>query len=247
MGTVTLYQAVELIIVVFIADLLERRHPGHPVDRRRDLPLNLFALSVVIVAGEAWKSVLLSGLGLIGFAGPSQVLPRIALPWPVRIVIGAIVADFALYWVHRLMHTNRLAWRTHVFHHTIEHLWWLSGSRTSLTHLFLFAVPQVFIAYALLGLSPAEAGITFGIGIVVNVWIHTNISVDIGPLRWLFITPDYHRIHHGARGLSRKNLAFVLTVWDRMFGTYADPEKAGEFPLGFAPIRNNLFRMIIGI
>ena len=246
MEKTTLYQAVEFAIVIFTAECLERRRPGHSVDRRRDLPLNLLALSVVIFAGEAWKSVLLKGFGLNGLAGSVQALPAAVLPGPVKIVIGAILADFALYWVHRLMHVNRLAWRTHVFHHTIDNLWWLSGSRTSVTHLFLFAVPQVLIVYVLLQLSPVEAGIAFGLGIVVNVWIHTNITVDIGPLKWLFITPDYHRVHHGTGGLSRKNLAFILTVWDRMFGTYADPEKVGEFRLGFAPLRRNLVRMIIG-
>lgn len=247
MEKATLYQAVEFAIVIFTAEFLERRRPGHSVDRGRDLPLNLLALSVVIFAGEAWKSVLLKGVGLSGLTGYAQAWPLASLPWLVKIVLGTILADFALYWVHRLMHANRLAWRTHVFHHTIEHLWWLSGSRTSVTHLFLFAAPQVFIVYVLFQLSQVESGIAFGIGIVVNVWIHTNITVDIGPLKWLFITPDYHRVHHGARGLSRKNLAFVLTVWDRMFGTYADPEKVGEFQLGFAPLRSNLVRMIIGV
>lgn len=101
-------------------------------------------------------------------------------------------------------------------------------------HLLLFAVPQVFIGYYLLELAPLEAGIAFSAGVVVNIWIHANIWVDLGPLEWIFITPNYHRIHHGAKDFSSKNLGFILTIWDRIFGTYVDPKLVGkDFALGF--------------
>jgi hypothetical protein len=47
-----LYQIVTLILIVLLLDLFERRQPGHSVDRQWDLPLNILALLVVIVAGE---------------------------------------------------------------------------------------------------------------------------------------------------------------------------------------------------
>jgi sterol desaturase/sphingolipid hydroxylase (fatty acid hydroxylase superfamily) len=135
-----------------------------------------------------------------------------------------------------------------MFHHSIQELWWLSGSRTSATHLFLFAVPQVFLGYFLLELAPFEAGIAFSAGVVVNIWIHSNIWVDLGLLERVLVTPNYHRIHHGSRGLSSKNLGFILTVWDRMFGTYADPQLVGkDFALGFVSTQKRLFRMLVGV
>jgi sterol desaturase/sphingolipid hydroxylase (fatty acid hydroxylase superfamily) len=49
------------------------------------------------------------------------------------------------------------------------------------------------------------------------------------------------------RGFSNKNLGFVLTIWDRMFGTYLDPKLIGkDFGLGFVSTRKHLFRMIVG-
>ena len=75
-----------------------------------------------------------------------------------------------------------------------------------------------------------------------------NIRVDLGPLQEIFITPNYHRVHHGARGLSNKNLGFILTIWDRMFGTYVSPQSVGKgFALGFIPARKRLLRMIVGL
>ncbi len=241
-----LYQAITLIAVVLIFDLLERSRPGHPVDRRKDLGLNVLAIIVVIVAGEAWQWLILSAFKTADLIG--SLTARVQnIPGVAKICLGLVLADFSLYWVHRGMHWNGLLWRTHVFHHSIEHLWWLSGSRTSITHLFLFALPQVLIAYVLLRLSPQEAGIAFSIGVLVNIWIHTNLWVDLGPLEWLFITPNYHRVHHGGRGLIRTNLGFIFTVWDRMFGTYTDPRsKEKNIVLGFVPTRNRLIRMIVG-
>jgi sterol desaturase/sphingolipid hydroxylase (fatty acid hydroxylase superfamily) len=241
-----IYQAVTLMAVVFIFDSLERSRPGHIVDRGKDLGLNILAIIVVIVAGEAWQWLILSAFRTSVFLWPAAYAPQ-RISSIIRICFGLVLADFSLYWVHRGMHWNGLLWRTHVFHHSIEHLWWLSGSRTSITHLFLFAFPQVFIAYVLLRLSPQEAGIAFSIGVFVNIWIHTNIWVKLGPLEWLFITPNYHRLHHGGRGLIRTNLGFIFTIWDRIFGTYTDPESRDRnIPLGFVPTRNRLIRMIIG-
>ncbi|HEX8949909.1 MAG TPA: sterol desaturase family protein [Dissulfurispiraceae bacterium] len=242
----SLLQSAALFAIVLLCDFLERRRPARRVDRRHDLLLNIAALLIVIVAGEIWKGMLLNGLEMFN-PGEIPFLSGLrGLPGGVKIALGIIAADFCLYWVHRAMHGPGL-WRTHAFHHSISELWWLSGSRTSTLHLLLFALPQVFLAYYILDLSPGEAGVAFSFGVVVNVWIHTNIWVDLGPLEWLLITPNYHRMHHGAKGLSRKNLGFVLTIWDRVFGTYADPRVSGkDIPLGFVPTRKRLLRLIIG-
>jgi sterol desaturase/sphingolipid hydroxylase (fatty acid hydroxylase superfamily) len=244
--TQQLYQALTLVGVVLIFDYLERRRPGYSIDRKLDLPLNVLALLIVIIAGEVWKTLLVNGLDAVNLAKVFSPAALHRLPGAVKIVLGLIFADFCLYWVHWAMHRPRL-WPTHAFHHSIAELWWLSGARTSVAHLFLFAAPQIFLAYYLFKLSPVEAGVAFSIGVVVNVWIHVNIRVNLGPLEWILITPDYHRIHHGARGLSRKNLGFVFTIWDRMFGTYVNPHSKGkDYDLFAVSSRKGMLRMVVG-
>ncbi len=241
------FQTITLVAVVLIFDFLERLRPGHAVNRRRELPLNLLALTIVAVAGEMWKELLLKGGVALDLVNVFSSFRLKDLPGVVKILFALVFADLCLYWVHRGMHWKGLLWRTHTFHHSIEQLWWLSGSRTSLTHLFLFAVPQILIGYFLLQMSPREAGVAFSVGVAVNIWIHANIWVNLGPLAWLFITPNYHRVHHGSGALVRKNLGFIFTIWDRIFGTYIDPRSMGQdFALGFIPTRNRLFRMIVG-
>jgi len=245
MGPDRLYSAATLIAVAVAADIMERRRPGFAVDRRRELPLNAAAMLVVIFAGEACKALALAGLLVFG-PGIFSHNFLWELPSAAKLALAIVLTDLALYWVHRAMHRQPL-WRTHAFHHSIAEIWWLSGSRTSVAHLFLFAVPQLFIAYFLLGLSPLELAAAFSFGVLVNIWIHTNLWVELGGLEKIFITPNFHRIHHGAQGLTNKNLAFVFTFWDRLFGTYVSPETTGkDFALFPVPTGSRLLRMMIG-
>ena len=240
------YESITLVLFVLLVDYFERSRPGFVVNRKQNLSLNIMAFLVVVVAGEAWKVLLLRGFDLLLF-GKALSFPTLhGQSSMVKIFVGVVLADFCLYWVHRAMHRPAL-WPTHIFHHSIEQLWWLSGSRTSVTHLLFFAVPQIFIGYYLLAFTPGEAGVALSIGVVVNIWIHANLRVSLGPVEWLIITPNFHRVHHGARGLSNKNLGFVFTLWDRIFGTYVDPRVKGKlFPLGYATTRGRILRMLIG-
>ncbi|MDD5674772.1 MAG: sterol desaturase family protein [Chitinivibrionales bacterium] len=242
-----LIQIIIFFTAIFVFTLLERFRPGFSINKKQDLLLNVFSLLIVIFAGEYLKALVSAGYKAVNLSALLSGNPFPDFPGPAKIVLAVLLTDCSLYWVHRAMHTKFL-WRTHKYHHSIGQIWWLSGSRTSLVHLFLFAIPQIFIGYYLLRLTSAQALVPVCFGIVVNLWIHTNIWVNLGPLNRLLITPNYHRIHHGARGLGNKNLGFVLTIWDRMFGTYLDTQTTGkDFKLFPVPTKERLLAMILGI
>jgi sterol desaturase/sphingolipid hydroxylase (fatty acid hydroxylase superfamily) len=243
------WETVALLGAIAVFDTWERRRPGYAIDRRHHLRLNIAALVVVIVFSEAWKVSILATLRAVDLASSIAWLqPVHSLPSMPKMILLVALVDLMLYAVHRAMHASDLLWRTHAFHHTTEHLHWLSGSRTSVTHLFLFAGPQIFVVYFLVGATPAEAAVAASIGVLVNIWVHTNLKVDLGPVGWLLITPDYHRVHHAADSNSRKNLGFVFTIWDRMFGTYVDPRTLADgFRLGLSDERAPMLRRIVGV
>lgn len=237
-------QIITLIIIVVIIDCWERLRPAFMVDRRYELPLNLVAMAAVILLGEQSKKIAHGVFELIHLESFTSFT---SLPGPVKVVLAIILTDFSLYWVHRAMHGKWL-WPTHRFHHSIGEIWWLSGARTSFTHLCLFAIPQIFIGYYLLNLSTLQVGIALSFGVAINIWLHANLWVNLGFLGEVFVTPNYHRIHHGAEGLTDKNLGFVFTIWDRMFGTYVSPKTTGrDFPLFAEPVRKRLLRLLVGI
>ena len=48
--------------------------------------------------------------------------PTLILAFTVYPALSAFIYDFFYYWFHRLQHKNRMAWRVHAVHHSIEEL-----------------------------------------------------------------------------------------------------------------------------
>jgi sterol desaturase/sphingolipid hydroxylase (fatty acid hydroxylase superfamily) len=45
---------------------------------------------------------------------------------------------------------------------------------------------------------------------------HSNTNMGFGPLERVFVSPNYHRIHHQLDGPQDVNLGFALTIWDQL-------------------------------
>lgn len=139
-------------------------------------------------------------------------------------LLGFVLADFFSYWFHRLAHTVPWLWRwTHQMHHSAERMD-LAGM--TYTHPFdtLIAFTLVSVATALLGLSPAAAGLAGMLGFASAVVQHMNIRTP----SWLspfVMRPEAHALHH-ARGIHAYNYANT-PLWDMLFGTYRNPS---DFP-----------------
>jgi sterol desaturase/sphingolipid hydroxylase (fatty acid hydroxylase superfamily) len=47
---------------------------------------------------------------------------------------------------------------------------------------------------------------------------HANVRLNFGPLRYFFVTPQSHRLHHAVDPAYRDvNFGFTFCVWDRIF------------------------------
>ena len=46
---------------------------------------------------------------------------------------------------------------------------------------------------------------------------HSNTNLGFGPLGRIFVSPNFHRIHHKLDGPQDVNLGFALTIWDQLF------------------------------
>jgi len=71
-------------------------------------------------------------------------------------------------------------------------------------------------------------------------FVHANIGTNLGPLKHILVTPQYHRVHHSIEPAHQdKNFAALLTVWDRIFGTlhrnYDEYPATGVAGLEFPP------------
>jgi len=231
-------------------EVLERVRPAREIDRWKDLKLDVVSFALAITMNRISHYTITA---FVNTCTPPWLLGYLhflqGLPGAVKIVVAIFLVDFIIYWIHRAQHRFGPMWRTHAWHHSVEQLYWLSGFRTSFLHSFIYNIPQAAFPTLVFNLSPIEAGIRYSIGLLIQFWEHTNIDVNIGPLRWIIITPAYHRVHHST-GHSRSNYGTTFSLWDRLFGTYADPDAVpADAPLGLGePIdKRQIPRMLVGV
>lgn len=161
-------------------------------------------------------------------------LPEIILQMPLllRLLCYFLIADFGHYWIHRLMHQKHI-WRIHKWHHSPTYMYWLAGFRGTIPQMVIVNLPYMF-AYSFLDLSHWWMGLAIGLfNNLQNDWMHVNIVWRSNWLEWIVVTPRYHHIHHSDKPEHyMANLAALFTVWDRLFGTYVNPDSVKE-PLSF--------------
>ena len=168
-------------------------------------------------------------------------------PIALKLFLFYVAEDFGLYWVHRLMHTKYL-WRTHKWHHYPTYMYWLAGVRTSIPHIVLFNFTYVAAKPLLAGVPGWVFPLIAFEHIGRNNWMHLNVSWSSTWLEWLIVTPRYHHVHHSDKPIHYcANFGSLLTAWDRLFGTYFDPEKV-EQELTFG-IRERVtpLRLVLGV
>jgi Fatty acid hydroxylase superfamily len=51
----------------------------------------------------------------------------------------------------------------------------------------------------------------------IVAFAHSNTNLGFGPLGRVFVSPNFHRIHHKLDGPQDVNLGFALTIWDQLF------------------------------
>lgn len=157
--------------------------------------------------------------------GSPFVVPGIdTLALALRILMYFIVADFLHYWIHRLMHRPFL-WRIHMWHHSPKQMSWLAGFRTSLLDATVVNFAFI-IAWPLLGsVGDSTRVLLLLIGLLLNDWMHLNIRFRLDTLGKFLVTPRYHHIHHSRDSrYYTKNLASIFPIWDKLFGTYQNPD-----------------------
>lgn len=144
------------------------------------------------------------------------------VPELLVLVLSILLIELASYWRHRFEHQPEL-WRFHATHHADEHLNWLSVLRKHPVAKFFELLVDTLPVIAL-GL-PAWSIV--GAQLIRSWWSyfnHADVPWTLGIAgRWL-ISPAAHRLHHiRDETLMGSNYGNMLTIWDKLFGTWRDP------------------------
>lgn len=154
--------------------------------------------------------------------------------WPMvlQVVLGLTVAEFGLYWAHRLSHEIPLLWRFHAVHHSVTRLWFVNTGRFHFVDTFfsiLLSQPLLYLAGAPTIVFLWVSAVTAFIGMLT----HCNIEMRFGVLSYMFNTPALHRWHHSKKlREGNTNYGENLMLWDLLFRTFFNPDRRPPVKIG---------------
>jgi sterol desaturase/sphingolipid hydroxylase (fatty acid hydroxylase superfamily) len=223
-----------LILVAAWEFCRPRRRREFPALRRRLGNLGIWLLNIVLAAftfspTDTFRPQLEAALG-------------VGLPsWPIAnqwssFVAAFLLLDFLNYAVHRCQHAVPFLWRFHALHHSdpdvdvttsvrhhpIEYL--LATGFYWLVVLALDIPVVVVLSHALAVF--AAAAVTHG-NIRMPGWLERLLQPVV-------VTLDLHLIHHSiSYDEQNANFGAVLSVWDRLFGTFIRLPRAQQDQIVF--------------
>ena len=166
---------------------------------------------------------------LFGWAAHDGIRGWVAnLNFFVAVFLIVLVADLVQYWTHRAYHEVPLLWRLHAVHHSVKSMDWLAGSRQHIVEL-LITRTLVLAPIYVLGFSKEVIDAYIVIVGFQAVFNHANVSVRLGPLRYVIVTPNFHHWHHSQdKEALDRNYAAHFAFLDHLFGTAVKSDR--EWP-----------------
>ena len=181
------------------------------------------ALSLTNIIFTRWLDAALA-VGTVWWVSQygSGLLSAEGFNFAAALVITFLVYELIGYSVHILLHRVGWMWRVHAAHHSDTELDFSSTYRHHpFEHVLMSAAGMPFAL--LLGPPVAALVIYHSCRMIANILSHSNIYLTPGVDRWLrflVVTPDFHRGHHSAdRKYTNSNYGALLTVFDHLFGT----------------------------
>ena len=169
-------------------------------------------LAVLIIQLSDW--CLHKGFGLVYWFNAGVLM---------TIVIGVLALDFSSWLVHWVMHRVPLLWRFHLIHHSDTNVDVTTGLRHHPGDSLLRGI--FFLIFIFISGAPMYSVMIYQTLVVLSTaFTHANISLPKGldkALGYVLVSPNMHKVHHHWKlPYTDSNYGAVLSVWDRLFGTF---------------------------
>jgi sterol desaturase/sphingolipid hydroxylase (fatty acid hydroxylase superfamily) len=156
--------------------------------------------------------------------------------WLNATVAGTILISFMTldlfggWLVHITEHKLYLLWRFHIVHHADNNVDVTTGLRHHPVESVLRGL--FFFAGILVSGSPIYAVMIYQTAVVLfTAFTHANIHLPNWldrSMSYILVSPNMHKVHHHwQQPYTDSNYGAVLSIWDRLFGTYKklDPKE----------------------
>ncbi len=143
------------------------------------------------------------------------------VPAWLQVLMGYLLIELLGWFSHLLRHKVQVLWVFHEVHH----------SQREMNAFTLFRVhPVDYLMAEAIILLPSVLfhdylgiALTYlGISRLHDALNHSNLRTNLGWLRFVFVTPQSHRVHHSVEtDYHDMNFGVTLCLWDRLFGTHS--------------------------
>ncbi|MBL7825655.1 MAG: sterol desaturase family protein [Saprospiraceae bacterium] len=218
LGGLTFFMVLEFGLPFYRARYNKAQHFGINLFFTFTTVLVNFLMAVILLKSSDWA--IEHQFGIL------QWLPEMPL-W-VFIFVGLLLLDFiGAYAAHWMEHKVKWMWRFHLVHHTDPNV----DATTANRHhpgesVIRFAFTTV--AAVLAGAPMYLIMLYQSMSAALSQFNHANVNFPVWAekiLGFLIVTPRMHRVHHHyVLPFTDTNYGNIFSVWDRLFGTYAEME-----------------------
>lgn len=235
-----MFTAVAFAIVMLLESLLPRRELSTGLTNRWASNFSIGALNwyLTTVLGT-WLVIWLSQWASLYQIG---LLPHRGTPTWLGFLALLVSTQFVSYWLHRAFHQTPWLWPIHATHHSDVDV----DVSTSYRHHPLeplISLPITAPVVLALGVS-AEAAVMYRFfAVTATLLSHSNLKIPQSVekyLRYVLLTPDYHRLHHCAEPkFTNSNYGSLVPWFDYLFGTARNRpyEEQASMKLGLEYLR----------
>lgn len=218
--------------------------------RMRHAARNLAIAGINVIAIVVLFSAATVAVSEWGTSKTVGLLYLFGLPEPLQLTLAFLVLDAWTYWWHRANHRVPLLWRFHRTHHSDP---WMDVSTATRFHVGEIAISSAVRLPVILA-----AGIPLAVIVVYDFTLllatqfhHANLGLPSRLdqlLRYTVVSPNMHKVHHSRERVETdSNYSSVLSVWDRLFGTYRQREDYHAIRFGVAGLEEERLQTIVGL
>jgi len=147
-----------------------------------------------------------------------------------QVAFFVVTHDLYIYLFHRFQHSSKFFWRTHEAHHSGKQVDFMAGARSHAVEIIINQTIEFAPIILLLGPYSIVIPIKAMLDATLGMFIHANINVKLGKLKYLINSPELHLWHHANyQEVFHANFSTKFAIWDYLFGTvYFPKHKPGD-------------------
>ena len=210
-----------LISVAFLF-FLERCYFNVKSQTKQRIATILSIEAITIFVSLALSTLIL--VPLVFLVAPLQFFSfsNLHVPIAISFILSFVFLDFVNYINHRLHHQIPFLWRLHRLHHSDRNM----NSLTTFLHHPFELLTSFIVTIALAAIFDVPVIVLVIYGLIVgfhSAFTHLNTLLPqrtANILKFLFVTPNFHRTHHSINiKEGNANFGILFVFWDYLFKT----------------------------